>query len=150
MTKLKNKIVSKQSWKYYFSEITASLVALVTSTASAVITDGLTGYDIVISVVSAVGGTAGFVISALAIFAILHIPEYKSKKRNLVYDMKSIAKANLHGIIAMYAFRIPFQYFLQKGGIAPAYAACVSQFISGLIATAVRIHHNYKAKVFAH
>lgn len=150
MTKLKNKIVSKQSWKYYFSEIAASFAALVTSTASAVITDRLTGYDIVISAVSAVGGTAGFVIGALLFFAMLHIPEYKSKKRNLVYDMKSIAKANLHGIVAMYAFRIPFQYFLQKCGITPAYAACISQFLSGLIATAVRIYHNYKAKVFAH
>lgn len=150
MTKLKNKIVSKQSWKYYFSEIAASLIALVTSTASAVITDRLTGYDIVISVVSAVGGTAGFVTGSLLIFAILHIPEYKAKKRNLAYDMKSIAKANMHGILAMYAFRIPFQYFLQKIGVSPAYAACVSQFLSGLIATAIRVYHNYKAKVFAH
>jgi len=149
MTKLRNKITSKQSRKYYLSEIAASLTALVTSTASAVIADRITGYDIVISVVSAVGGTAGFVIGALLIFAILHIPEYKAKKRNFVYDMKSIAKANLHGILAMYAFRIPFQYFLQKIGITPAYAACVSQFLSGLIATAVRIYHNYKAKVFA-
>ena len=150
MTKLKNKISSKQSWKYYLSEIAASLVALLTSTVSAVITDKLTDYDIVISVVSAVGGTAGFVAGSLLFYAILHIPEYKAKKRNLFYDMKSIARSNLHGIIAMYAFRIPFQYFLQKGGIAPAYAACVSQFLSGLIATAVRIYHNYKAKVFSH
>jgi hypothetical protein len=149
MAKLKNKIVSKQSWKYYFSEILASFAALVTSTVSAVIADRLTDYDIIISVVSAVGGTAGFVIGALVIFAILHIPEYKAKKRNFVYDMKSIAKANIHGIIAMYAFRIPFQYILQKKGITPAYAACISQFLSGLIATAVRIYHNYKAKVFA-
>ena len=150
MSKLIKKIFAKQNRKYYFSEIAASFVALITSTASAVITDRFTDYDMVISVVSAVGGTAGFVIGALFIFAILHIPEYKAKKRNLVYDMKSIAKANLHGIIAMYAFRIPFQYFLQKKGITPAYAACISQFLSGLIATAVRIYHNYKAKVFAH
>jgi hypothetical protein len=150
MSKLIKKIFAKQSWKYYFSEIAASFAALVTSTASAVICDKLTGYDIVISVVSAVGGTAGFVAGSLLFFAILHIPEYKAKKRNPGYDMKSIAKANLHGILAMYAFRIPFQYFLQKQGIAPAYAALISQFLSGLIATAVRIYHNYKAKVFAH
>lgn len=149
MTKFLKKIFLKQNRKYYFSEIAASLIAVVCSTSSAVISDRLTEYDIVISAVSAVGGTAGFVIGSLSIFAILHIPEYKAKQRNLFYDMKSIAKANLHGILAMYAFRIPFQYFLQKIGITPGYAACISQFLSGLIATAVRIYHNYKAKIFA-
>lgn len=149
MAKFLKKIFSKQNGKYYFSEIAASLIAIVCSTASAVITDRLSDYDIVISVISAVGGTIGFVIGSLLIFAILHIPEYRAKKRSLLYDMKSIAKANLHGILAMYAFRIPFQYFLQKIGITPGYAACISQFLSGLIATAVRIYHNYKAKIFA-
>jgi len=142
-----NKIFTKQKKKYIFTELGASLIALAASTASAVISEKLTDYDIVISIVSAVGGTTGFVIGFLIIFALLNIRQYIRKNRSFGSDMKNIFRANLHGVLAMYAFRIPFQYILQKFDVTPAYAACISQFLSGLIATAVRFYHNYKAKI---
>lgn len=148
MTKLAKAIFSRTNVKYYSSEILASLLALVLSVASAVLMDRLTSSDAAISVVSAVGGTLGFFAGTMSIYALLHVRQYRRRQRRLSHDMRSIFSANARGILAMYAFRIPCQYILQKLGLAPALAAVIAQGLSGLIATAVRIHHNYKRKIF--
>ena len=148
MTKLTERIFSRTNIKYYSSEILASLLALVLSVASAVLMDKLTDSDAAISIVSALGGTLGFLAGTTGIYALLHIRQYRTGQRRLSHDMKSIFTANIRGIFAMYLFRIPCQYILQKLGLTPALAAVIAQGLSGLIATAVRIHHNYKKNIF--
>jgi len=146
--KLGGKVFSSTNVKYYSSEIVASLLALVLSVTSAVLMDKTTNSDALISVVSALGGTLGFLTGTLGIYAVLHIRQYCRKQRHLARDMRSIFMANIRGIVGMYAFRIPCQYILQKLGVAPAFSATIAQFASGLIATAIRVHHNYKANIF--
>jgi len=148
VTKLSRRIFSSTNKKYYSSEIIASVLALVLSVASAVMMDKITASDALISVVSALGGTLGFLTGTSGIYAFLHISQYRSKERNFVRDMRSIFTANMRGIFAMYAFRIPCQYILQKFWLSPAVSAVIAQGLSGLIATAVRVHHNYKKKIF--
>lgn len=148
MTTLSRRIFSSTNKKYYASEIIASLLALVLSVACAVLMDKVTASDGLISVVSALGGTLGFLMGTSGIYALLHISQYWGKQRDLVHDMRSIFTANVRGIFAMYAFRIPCQYILQKFWLNPAVSAVIAQGLSGLIATAVRVHHNYKKKVF--
>ena len=148
MAELSRKIFSRTNIKYYSSEIIASLLALVLSVAAAVLMDTITDSDAAISVVSAIGGTLGFLAGTSGIYALLHTRQYLRRKRNFNHDMKSIFSANIRGILAMYAFRIPCQYILQKLGLTPAVSAIIAQGLSGLIATAVRLHHNYKKKIF--
>ena len=148
MTKLSRKIFSRTNKKYYSSEIIASLLALVLSVTSAVLIDNITDSDALISIVSALGGTLGFFTGTLGIYTVLHIRQYRRKERNFTRDMKSIVTANIYGILAMYIFRIPCQYILQKLGIIPAFSATIAQFLSGLIGTAVRVYRNYKANIF--
>ena len=150
MTELIRKIFSRTNTKYYSSEIIASLLALVLSVTAAVLMDKVTDSDAAISVVSALGGTLGFLAGTSGIYALLHIWQYRRRERNFPRDMKSIFTANIRGIFAMYAFRIPCQYILQKLGLTPALSAIIAQGLSGLIATAVRVHHNYKKKIFGH
>ena len=141
--------MSRTSLKYYASEILASLLALVGSASSAYLLDKVTHSDILISAVSAISGTAGFIVGLGLIYAILHIRHYRNGKRCFTSDMKAIFKANLHGIVAMYAVRIPFQFVLQRYWLSPPVAATIAQAFSGLVATAVRAYHNYKADIFA-
>ncbi len=148
MTKLSRKIFSRTNKKYYSSEIIASLLALVLSVTSAVLMDKITDSDALICIVSALGGTFGFLAATLGIYTLLHIRQYRRKERHFTRDMKSILTANMYGIAAMYAFRIPCQYILQKLGIIPAFSATIAQFLSGLIGTAVRVYRNYKANIF--
>lgn len=150
MSELIRKIFSRTNTKYYSSEIIASLLALVLSVAAAVLMDKVTDSDAAISVVSALGGTLGFLAGTLGIYALLHIRQYRRRERIFPRDMKSIFTANIRGIFAMYAFRIPCQYILQKLGLTPALSAIIAQGLSGLIATAIRVHHNYKKKIFGH
>lgn len=148
MAELSRKIFSRTNIKYYSSEIIASLLALVLSVAAAVMMDKVTDSDAAISIVSAIGGTLGFLTGTSGIYALLHIRQYRRRERNLLRDMKSIFTANIRGILAMYAFRIPCQYILQKLGLTPAVSAIIAQGLSGLIATAVRVHHNYRKNIF--
>ena len=148
MTKLSKKIFSRTNKKYFSSEIIASLLALVLSVTSAVLMDKITDSDALISIVSALGGTLGFLAGTSCIYTLLHIRQYRRKERHFIRDMKSILTANIYGIVVMYAFRIPCQYILQKMGIIPAFSATIAQFLSGLIGTAVRVYRNYKANIF--
>jgi hypothetical protein len=90
------------------------------------------------------------VLTAIFIYSILHIHQYKTKERNFKRDLKIITFSNIHGIWAMYAFRIPFQYILLHAGVSAAISAVIAQAASGLIATGVRMYLNYKNKIFAH
>ncbi len=147
-TSLKEKLLSRTSRKYYASEILASLLALVASAGSAYLMDLITDSDALISVVSALGGTTGFVVGTAGIYAVLHLRQYLRGERTFRADVKNILRANLHGILAMYVVRIPLQFCLQKWWLSPPVAATVAQAASGFIATAVRAHHNYKADIF--
>ncbi len=140
--------LSRTSIKYYVSEILASLLALVASAGSAWLLDRVTSSDALISIGSALAGTAGFILGTAIIYAVLHIRRYRIGERSFSTDMKSILKANVHGIIAMYAVRIPFQWVVQRYWLSPPIAATLAQALSGLIATAVRAYHNYKANIF--
>ncbi|MBN2314725.1 MAG: hypothetical protein JXM79_12410 [Sedimentisphaerales bacterium] len=146
---MKHPLLSRTSLKYYASEILASLFALVGSAGSAYLLDKVTRSDILISAVSAVSGTAGFVVGLGLIYAILHIRHYRDGRRSFAADMKAIFKSNLHGVAAMYAVRIPFQFVLQRYWLSPPVAATIAQAFSGVVATAVRAYHNYKADIFA-
>jgi hypothetical protein len=146
---MKHPLLSRTSLKYYTSEILASLLAVVGSAGSAYLLDKVTASDILISAVSAVSGTVGFVVGLGLIYAVLHIRHYRNGQRSFVADMKSIFRANLHGVAAMYTVRIPFQFVLQRYWLSPPVAATIAQAVSGLIATGVRTYHNYKADIFA-
>jgi hypothetical protein len=148
VTKLSKKIFSRTNKKYFSSEIIASLLALVLSVTSAVMMDKITDSDALICIVSALGGTLGFLAGTSCIYTLLHIRQYRRKERHFTRDMKSMLTANMYGILVMYAFRIPCQYILQKMGIIPAFSATIAQFLSGLIGTAVRVYRNYKANIF--
>jgi hypothetical protein len=141
-------MLSRTSKKYYSSELLASLLALVLSVVAAVVMDRLSDSDLLISVISAFGGTVGFLIGTAGIYALLHVRAYRTRERSFFADMRAMTRATLHGALAMYAFRIPCQFALQKLGVTPALAATISQALSGLIATAVRARHNYKANIF--
>ncbi|HEX42534.1 MAG TPA: hypothetical protein ENN81_10825 [Phycisphaerales bacterium] len=143
-----NSWLSRTSIKYYASEILASLVALVASAGSAWLLDRVTASNGLISAGSAIAGTAGFIIGMAAIYAVLHIRRYYIGQRCFAADMKSILKANLRGIAAMYAVRIPFQWVVQAHWLSPPVAATVAQALSGAIATAVRAYYNYRANIF--
>ncbi len=143
-----NSFLSRTSIKYYASEILASLVALGASAGSAWLLDRVTTSNGLISAGSALAGTAGFIVGMAAVYAVLHIRRYCIGQRCFSADMKSILKANLHGIAAMYAVRIPFQWVVQAHWFTPPVAATVAQALSGVIATAVRAYHNYRANIF--
>ena len=148
MTKLTKRIFARTNVKYYSSEILASLLAVILSAACAVLMDKLTDSDAAISIVSALGGTAGFLAGTSGIYAILHIRQYRKGERNFLRDMRSIFYANIRGVVGVFVFIIAWPNIIQKIGVYPAVAAVISQCLSGLIATAVRIHHNYKKGVF--
>jgi hypothetical protein len=135
--------------RYVFSEIVASLLSLGLSTGSAVGIDSVSTSKWLISAGSAVGGTLGFVLGMVVIFCVSHWPDYRQGRRVLGRDIRTITHANMHGVLAMYAFRIPFQYLLLHVGVHTAVAAFVAQACSGGIAVAVRYYHSRRANLFA-
>lgn len=134
--------------RYVFSEIVASLLSLVMSTGAAILVEYLYRCKWLISIGSAVGGTVGFILGMLAIFSLTHVHEYRHGRRHLQRDLCTITRANTHGVLAMYAFRIPFQYLLLRFGVATALAAVIAQAGSGFIAVVVRYYHSRKANLF--
>jgi len=142
------KLFSGTNKKYFASEVVSYITAAGMASITAAITDSLTNWDIIITIVSTLGGTAGFIGGGMGCYAILNIGEYKSGKRNFSQDMKSMFISNVHGIWVTYIFRIPFQYILQKIGMAPAAAAPIAQVVCGQVGTVVRIYSNYKKKIF--
>ncbi len=134
--------------KYFASELVSYITAAAMASASAAITDLFTNSDLIITLVSTIGGTAGFIVGGLGCYAILNIGEYKTGKRNFTLDMKSMFISNIHGIWVTYIIRIPFQYILQKIGVTPAVAAPVAQVVCGQVGSVVRIYSNYKKKIF--
>ncbi len=124
-------------------------MAIIAAWASALITDRHTDSDLLITLVSTLGGTAGFLSMALGLYLLLHLKEYANGNRNCKQDTSSIMKSYFDGLIATYAFRIPFQFLLQKLGVAPTVAAPVAQVVSGQIGNVVRIYRNYQRNIFA-
>jgi hypothetical protein len=142
------KLFSAVNKRYFASELISYVFAAAMASLTAVITDGFSDSDLIISVVSTLGGSVGFLAGGMGSYAILNIAEYKSRKRNFPSDMKSMFVSNIHGIWVTYLFRIPLQYFMQKFGLAPAVAAPIAQIIAGQIGTATRVYSNYKKKIF--
>jgi purine-cytosine permease-like protein len=142
------KIFAAGNWKYYSSELVAYVAAIICSTLSAVLADIYSSSDVFISSVSALGGTVGFLVGALTTYCLLHLSDYYANRRNFKKDIRIITKSHLRGIFATYLFRIPFQFMLQKFGMAPAVAAPIAQVVAGQIGSAVRIYSNYKKKLF--
>jgi hypothetical protein len=143
-----NGLFSAVNKKYFASEIVSYIAAAAAASASAAATDLFTDSDIVITIVSTIVGSIGFLAGGMGTYAILNIAEYKSRNRNFPSDMKSMFISNIHGIWVTYLFRIPLQYFMQKFGVVPALAAPIAQVISGQFGTVVRVYSNYKKKIF--
>jgi hypothetical protein len=99
-------------------------------------------------VISAVGGTTGFLAGLVGLYALSHIRVYLKGLRSFPADVASLTHATLRGALAMYAFRIPCQFLLQRLGVTPALAALVSQGLAGVVATVIRARHNYRASIF--
>ena len=118
------------------------------SVTGAMLSDRLFDSDVLISVVSAVGGTIGLLIGSGGTYALLHFRAYRCGSRHFLSDMVAMTRAALRGVIAMYALRIPCQFLLQRNGIAPPLAAVIAQALSGIVAGAVRCYHNYHAQIF--
>ncbi len=143
-----NGLFSPKNKKYFASEIVSYIAAAAAASASAAITDLFTDSDFVITIISTIVGSIGFLAGGMGTYAILNIAEYKSKNRNFQSDMKAMFVSNIHGIWVTYLFRIPFQYIMQKFGVLPAAAAPIAQVVAGQIGTAVRVYSNYKKKIF--
>ena len=142
------KLFSAINKRYFASELISYVFAAAMASLTAVITDAFTDSDLIISVVSTLGGSVGFLAGGMGSYAILSIAEYKSRKRNFPLDMKSMFISNIHGIWVTYLFRIPLQYFMQKFGVVPAVAAPIAQVVAGQIGTIARVYSNYKKKIF--
>ena len=142
------RLFSGTNKKYFASEIVSYIAAAAMASVSAAIADLFTNSDLSITIISTIGGSIGFFAGGMGSYAILNITEYKYRRRNFSLDMKSMFISNIHGIWATYLVRIPFQYFLQKFGIAPAAAAPIAQVISGQVGTIIRVYNNYKKKIF--
>ena len=134
--------------RYVFSEVVASLLSLGLSTGAAVLVDQVSANKWLISTGSALGGTLGFILGMLVVFCLTHCQDYRNGRRRLGRDIRTITKANIHGVLAMYAFRIPFQYVLLYVGLSAAIAAVIAQACSGLIAVGVRYYHNRRSNLF--
>ena len=142
------KFFSKTNKKYYASELISYATAAGAASLSAYIADISTNSNLLITIISTLGGTVGFLAGGMGSYAILHFAEYKNGRRNFPLDMKSMFISDIHGIWVTYIIRIPLQYFMQKFGVAPALAAPIAQIFSGQLGTAVRIYSNYKKKIF--
>ncbi|MGA2914608.1 MAG: hypothetical protein ABSE89_01110 [Sedimentisphaerales bacterium] len=143
-----NGLFSATNKKYFASEIVSYIAAAAAASGSAAIADLLSDSDFIITIISTIIGTIGFIISGLGTYAILNIVEYKKGSRDFVLDMKSMFISDIQGIWAAYLLRIPLQYFMQKFGVLPVVAAPIAQVISGQVGTIVRVYSNYKKKIF--
>ena len=144
MKKQKNK-----NWKYWASEGASIGITLTTSALTAYLADKVTDSDAIISGLSAIAGTVGWISGTTGIYSLLHRKEYKSGERNFRQDVKSIFKSNLEGIATTYSVRIPLQYTLQKYlNVEPAIAASISHIAGGIGGTVVRVIRNYQRKIF--
>lgn len=141
-------LFSASNKKYFASEIVSYIAAAAAASGSAAITDYVSDSDLIITIISTIAGTAGFLLGSLGTYAILNIPEYKNQTRNFQNDMKSLLISGVHGIWITYLIRIPLQYTMQRLGVLPAAAAPIAQVISGQAGTIVRIYSNYKKKIF--
>jgi hypothetical protein len=142
------KLFSGTNTKYYASEVVSYITAAGAASLSAYIADIFTNSDLLITIISTLGGTVGFLAGGMGSYAILHFGEYENGKRSFSLDMKSMFISDVHGIWVTYIIRIPLQYFMQKFGVAPALAAPIAQVISGQLGTIVRVYSNYKKKIF--
>jgi hypothetical protein len=142
------KFFSKTNEKYYASELISYITAAGAASLTAYIADIFTNSNLLITIISTLGGTIGFLAGGLGSYSIMHFGEYKNGRRNFPQDMKSMFISSVHGIWVTYIIRIPLQYFMQKFGVAPALAAPIAQVFSGQIGTVVRIYSNYKKKIF--
>lgn len=144
MEKTKNK-----NWKYWVSESVSVGISLGSSVFAAYLADKVTDSDAVISGLSAIAGTAGWIAGTTGIYCGLHKKEYQSKERNFKQDVKSICKSNIEGIATTYAVRIPLQFVLQKyANLEPPVAASISHIVGGIGGTVVRTIRNYQRNIF--
>jgi hypothetical protein len=138
-----------KNWKYWTSEVASVGISLTASALAAHFSDKITDSNAVISGVSALAGTAGWIAGTTGIYTALHTPEYFSKKRSFKKDVSSICKSNLEGIATNYVVRIPLQFALQKYlDIDPAIAASISHITGGIGGTVVRLFRNYQRNIF--
>lgn len=128
----------------------AYILAIIASSLTAVWADRFTDSDILISVVSTLGGTVGFLVPAIGLYFILNIPEYRRRRRSAAEDFRVINRSYFESLIATYAVRIPLQFILQKVSIEPGLAAPVAQTLAGQVGNVVRIYGNYKRRLFGH
>ena len=142
------RLFSATNRKYFASEIVSYITAAAAASFTAVMASDFTNSDMLISVISTLGGSIGFFIGGMGCYAILNIAQYRKGGRNFAADMKSMFISNIHGIWVTYLLRIPMQYFMQKFGIAPAVAAPIAQVVAGQAGTVARIYSNYKKKIF--
>ena len=141
-------LFSATNKKYFASELVSYIAAAAMASVSAAAADLFTNSDLMITIISTIGGSIGFFIGGMGSYAILNTAEYKNGRRNFSLDMKSMFISNIHGIWATYLVRIPLQYFLQKFGIVPAAAAPIAQVVAGQVGTVIRVYSNYKKKIF--
>ena len=139
----------KHNLKYWISEATSVGIALTTSALSAYLTDKVTDSNLVISSVSAIAGTIGWIGGTMGTYSLLHINDYISKERSFKQDMKNIFKSNIEGIATTYVVRIPLQVALQKYlKMQPPMAASISHIAGGIGGSAVRIIRNHQRNIF--
>lgn len=143
-------IFSRSNRKYYYSEITAYICAIGASSISAHAAQDYTRSDLLITVFSALVGTAGFLIPAIGIYTLLNLGSYRRKERSVYEDISVISRSYFESLLASYAVRIPLQFFLQKAGLAPAASAPIAQTIAGQVGNIVRFYGNYKRKLYGH
>ncbi len=148
LKKLAKIFKTKSSRKYIYSELIAYASAMTATAVSANFTEQHTHSDLLISVVSAIIGSCGFLSAALVSYILLNIPEYIGAIRTPGYDVSVILRSYFKGLLATYAFRIPFQFFIQKIGMPPTAAAPFAQVISGQVGNIIRIYFNYRARIF--
>jgi len=143
------KQIKNKNFKYYTSEAVGIIFGLTSTSFAAYAMDKISDSNSIISVVSAISGTAGATIGNIVTYAGLHINEYKNKQRNFKQDITSLIKSRLEGKGINYIIRLPLQYSLQKFyGVNPIIAAPISQLISGVSEVIFRIHRNYQRGMF--
>lgn len=138
----------KHNLKYYLSEGSAVGISLASSALTAYLTDKVTDSDAIISTLSSIGGTIGWVSGNIGIYVFLHRKEYDNRERSFKYDVKALFKSNLEGIVTTTSIRIPLQFMFQKYcGIYPAFAAPFAHIIGGVAGTLVRVIRNYQRSI---
>ncbi len=143
------KQIKNNNLKYYASEMVGVIFGLTSTSLTAYAMDKISDSNSIISIASAISGTAGATFGSITAYVGLHINDYRNKHRNLQQDISSLIKSRLEGTGTIYAVRLPLQYILQKFcGINPVIAAPISQVIAGISGISVRISRNYQRKIF--